>query len=165
MSKIKWTIPTKEVYQHIFKSKMHSKAIVENGGKVIIGDINLEATKKVCNAINTEYPGKAYPVYLNVLDKSSIQSVLDEYPDINVLINNAAIDPKVTDSSGPSGSFESLSLDEWNLSIDVMMKGTFLCSQVFCPYFESKGGGIVINISSDLGVIAPDQRIYEGSKK
>ena len=85
--------------------------------------------------------------------------------DINVIINNAAIDPKVTDSSGPSGSFESLSLEEWNLSVDVMMKGTFLCSQVFCPHFKKNGGGIVINISSDLGVIAPDQRIYKGSKK
>ena len=145
--------------------EMHSQAIVENGGKVIIGDINLEATKKVCDTINNEYPGKAYPAYLNVLDKSSIQSVLDEYPNINVLINNAAIDPKVTNSSGPSGSFEFLSLDEWDLSIDVMMKGTFLCSQVFCPHFKNNGGGVVVNISSDLGVIAPDQRIYEGSKK
>ena len=145
--------------------EMHSQAIVENGGKVIIGDINLDATKKVCDAINSKYPGKAHPVYLNVLDKTSIQNVLKTHSDINVLINNAAIDPKVTGTTGPSGSFESLSIEEWNLSVDVMMKGTFLCSQVFCPYFKKNGGGIVINISSDLGVIAPDQRIYDGSKK
>lgn len=145
--------------------EMHSQAIVENGGKVIIGDINLEATEKVCDSINSKYPGKAYSVYLNVLDKTSIQNVLGKYSDINILINNAAIDPKVTDSSGPSGSFESLSLEEWTLSVDVMMKGTFLCSQVFCPHFKKNGGGIVINISSDLGVIAPDQRIYEGFEK
>lgn len=147
--------------------RMHSEAIVANGGKVIVGDINIESAEKTCKEINELYSPleKAFPAYLNVLDKTSIQSVLDEYPDINILINNAAIDPKVTDTTGPSGSFESLSIEEWDLSVDVMMKGTFLCSQVFCPHFKNNGGGIVINISSDLGVIAPDQRIYEGSKK
>jgi|TARA_B100000073_G_scaffold33128_1_gene25135 NAD(P)-dependent dehydrogenase (short-subunit alcohol dehydrogenase family) len=147
--------------------RMHSEAIVANGGKVIVGDIDIESAEKTCKEINELYSPleKAFPAYLNVLDKTSIQSVLDEYPDINILINNAAIDPKVTDTTGPSGSFESLSIEEWDLSVDVMMKGTFLCSQVFCPHFKNNGGGIVINISSDLGVIAPDQRIYEGSKK
>ena len=145
--------------------EMHSQAIVENGGKVIIGDINLEATKKVCYTINSKYPGKAYPVYLNVLDKTSIQNVLEMYSDINVLINNAAIDPKVKTDSGPGGAFESLSLDEWNLSVDVIMKGTFLCSQVFCPHFASNGGGNIINISSVMGVIAPNQSIYGDYRK
>ena len=155
--------------------RMHSEAIVANGGKVIVADIDIESAEKTCKKINELYspagPGfsypieKAFPIYLNVLDKTSIQNVLETHSDINVLINNAAIDPKVTDSSGPAGSFESLSLEEWNLSVDVMMKGTFLCSQVFCPHFKNNGGGIVINISSDLGVIAPDQRIYGGSKK
>ena len=165
--------------------RMHSEAIVANGGKVIVGDIDIESAEKTCKEINKLFSPvrrstgalvgpefsydppleKAFPAYLNVLDKTSIQSVLDEYSDINILINNAAIDPKVTDTTGPSGSFESLSIEEWDLSVDVMMKGTFLCSQVFCPHFKNNGGGIVINISSDLGVIAPDQRIYEGSKK
>jgi len=157
--------------------RMHSEAIVANGGKVIVGDIDIESAERTCREINEFYspvgPGfsydppleKAFPVYLNVLDKTSIQNVLETYPDINVLINNAAIDPKVTDTTGPSGSFESLSIEEWDLSVDVMLKGTFLCSQVFCPHFEKNGGGVVINISSDLGVISPDQRIYNGSKK
>jgi NAD(P)-dependent dehydrogenase (short-subunit alcohol dehydrogenase family) len=157
--------------------RMHSEAIVANGGKIVVGDIDIESAKRTCREINELYspvgPGfsydppleKAFPVYLNVLDKTSIQNVLEMYPDINVLINNAAIDPKVTDTTGPSGSFESLSIEEWDLSVDVMLKGTFLCSQVFCPHFEKNGGGVVINISSDLGVISPDQRIYNGSKK
>jgi len=145
--------------------EMHSQAIVENGGKVIIGDINLEATKKVCDTINSKYPGKAYPVYLNVLDNTSIQNVLEMHSDINVLINNAAIDPKVKNDSGPGGAFESLSLEEWDLSVDVIMKGTFLCSQVFCPHFKKNGGGNIINISSVMGVIAPNQSIYGDYRK
>tara|TARA_R100000773_G_C4173565_1_gene86269 strand:- start:37 stop:750 length:714 start_codon:yes stop_codon:yes gene_type:complete len=144
---------------------MHSEVVVENGGKVIIGDINIEAAQKVADDLNQNYPDKAHPISLDVLDKKSIENCLIAHDDINTLINNAAIDPKVTKDSGPGGAFESLSEYEWDLSIDVIMKGTFLCSQVFCPFFANKGGGIVVNISSVLGVIAPNQSIYGESFK
>jgi NAD(P)-dependent dehydrogenase (short-subunit alcohol dehydrogenase family) len=145
--------------------EMHSQAIVEYGGKVIVGDLNLESAQRVCDKINSKHPNKAYAIELNVLDKESIRRTLQLYPDINVLINNAAIDPKVTDTKGPSGPFESLSEPEWDLSVDVILKGTFLCSQVFCPHFERNGGGIVINISSVMGVVSPNQSIYGDFKK
>lgn len=145
--------------------EMHSEAIVENGGKVVVGDLNFEAAQRVCDNINSKYPNKAFAVRLNVLDKKSIETTLQLYPNINVLINNAAIDPKVTDKKGPSGPFENLSESEWDLSVDVILKGTFLCSQVFCPHFEKNGGGIVINISSVMGVVSPNQDIYGDFKK
>ena len=47
------------------------------------------------------------------------------HPNINVLINNAAIDPKVKGSIGPSGDFETLSESDWNLSVDVILKRNF----------------------------------------
>lgn len=145
--------------------RMHSEVVVENGGKVIVGDINIEAAQKVADYLNDSYPNKAYAISLDVLDKKSIENCLITYDDINVLINNAAIDPKVTKDSGPGGAFETLSEQEWDLSVDVIMKGTFLCSQVFCPFFANKGGGVVINISSVMGVIAPNQSIYGESFK
>jgi len=147
--------------------EMHSQAIVEYGGRVIVGDLNIKAAEEVCDRINAKHilTREAFPVYLDVLNKESIENVLSLYPDINVLINNAAIDPKVTDTTGPSGPFENLGEDEWDLSVDVILKGTFLCSQVFCPHFEKNGGGIVINISSVLGVISPNQSIYGEFKK
>ena len=145
--------------------KSHSEAIVENGGKVIVGDIDIAAAQNVSDEINKKYPNKAHPIHLDVLDKNSINNCLNKHNDINVLINNAAIDPKVTKNSGPGGSFEQLSEQEWDLSVDVIMKGTFLCSQVFCPFFATKGSGVVINISSVMGVIAPNQSIYGNSFK
>ena len=93
------------------------------------------------------------------------ESIVSDTGSLDVLINNAAIDPKVTKDSGPGGAFETLSEQEWDLSVDVIMKGTFLCSQVFCPFFANKGGGVVINISSVMGVIAPNQSIYGESFK
>ena len=79
--------------------RMHSEVVVENGGKVIVGDINIEAAQKVADDLNQNYPDKAHAISLDVLDKKSIENCLITYDDINVLINNAASDPKVTKDS------------------------------------------------------------------
>ena len=62
--------------------------------------------------------------------------------------------------------FEDLSLDRWNKSIQVNLTGAFLCSQIFIKkMLNNNTKGVIINIASDLGVIAPDQRIYEDDVK
>jgi len=48
----------------------------------------------------------------------------------------------------------------WKDGIDAALNGTFICSQVFSNKMLETGGGVILNIASDLGVIAPDQRIY-----
>ena len=54
----------------------------------------------------------------------------------------------------------------WNKSLEVNLTGAFLCSQVFInKMINDKIQGVVINVASDLGIIAPDQRIYDGDVK
>ena len=49
----------------------------------------------------------------------------------------------------------------WNEGIDAALNGTFYCSQAVANKMISQGiQGVILNISSDLGIIAPDQRIY-----
>jgi NAD(P)-dependent dehydrogenase (short-subunit alcohol dehydrogenase family) len=50
--------------------------------------------------------------------------------------------------------------DYWNEGVDAAMNGTFYCSQAVANKMLAQGGGVILNISSDLGVIAPDQRLY-----
>ena len=111
------------------------------------------------------YGDRAQAVFVDVTNKSSIYDAASLHPEVNVLINNAAKDPKVTSDGKVHGAFETLTLQEWREGISTSLDGTFLCSQVFCNKFTDAGGGIIINISSDLGVIAPDQRIYMNGKK
>jgi len=146
--------------------EMHAEAVVEHGGAAIIADIDVEAACEVANRINKKYDSdRAHAVYVDVTDKESIISAAEKFPDINVLINNAAKDPKVSSDGGVGGTFGNMTLDQWWEGIDIALTGTFLCSQVFCSKFEKDGYGIVLNISSDLGVMAPDQRIYDKDKK
>jgi len=81
---------------------------------------------------------------------------------IDILINNAAKDPKVKKGGGltPDSRFETMTPEYWNEGVDAAMNGTFYCSQAVANKMLQNGGGVILNIASDLGVIAPDQRLY-----
>ena len=104
---------------------------------------------------------------MDITSKQSVESVRDEilkrFSRIDFLINNAAIDPKVTNKPDekPWSRFENFPEDMWDKELDVGLKGAFICSQVFGAEMARRGKGVILNISSDLGIIAPDQRIYK----
>jgi NAD(P)-dependent dehydrogenase (short-subunit alcohol dehydrogenase family) len=82
---------------------------------------------------------------------------------VDILVNNAAIDPKVQGDQGivETSRLEHFPLDQWNLQVAVGLTGAFLCSQVFGSAMATDGkGGVILNIASDLSVFAPDQRLY-----
>ena len=141
----------------------HAEAIVEYGGNVILADWHKDKAKENARLIN-EKNGKtvAKGVYMDVTDKELIQSVVDKYDKIDILINNAAKDPKVENSEGmtPSSRFETMTSEYWNEGIGASLHGTFFCSQVVANKMLETGGGVIIYIASCLGNIAPDQRIY-----
>jgi NAD(P)-dependent dehydrogenase (short-subunit alcohol dehydrogenase family) len=82
---------------------------------------------------------------------------------IDVLINNAASNyfPKKTKKNNLK--LENFSNDLWDKDLLVGLKGSYLCTKVFGTYMSKFKKGKIINISSDLGIIAPDQRIYKDS--
>jgi NAD(P)-dependent dehydrogenase (short-subunit alcohol dehydrogenase family) len=99
---------------------------------------------------------------MDVTDKGSIENVFNQYPKVDILINNAAKDPKVKKGGGlnTESRFETMTQEYWSAGIDAALNGTFLCSQVASNKMLETGGGVILNIASDLGIIAPDQRIY-----
>ena len=82
---------------------------------------------------------------------------------IDVLINNAAIDYPPLKSKSNNLKLETFSNELWDRDISVSLKGSYLCTKVFGSYMCKFKKGSIINISSDLGIIAPDQRIYKKS--
>ena len=157
----------------------HAEAILEFGGEVVLADIvSEEEQEKVVTHLKQKYDDPIWKpeissVYMDVTDKVSIQTAVDKYVKIDVLINNAGIDPKVEDGLDWKNKFEHLELDLWNEMLNVTLTGTFLCSQVVVNKMLSTGlespyctrGGVILNIASDLSVISPDQRIYKDENK
>ncbi len=82
---------------------------------------------------------------------------------VDILVNNAAIDPKMKGGAGmvESSRLENFPLEQWNVQVAVGLTGAFLCSQAFGTQMAQDGkGGVILNIASDLSVFSPDQRLY-----
>lgn len=145
----------------------HCLALAETGALVIVTDINEKSCVDTCHKLHEVIPKANFiPYKMDVTDVEEIKqikhSIIDKFGSIDILINNAAIDPKVkkNDSLLEESRLENFSLDAWNLQLNVGLTGAFLCSREFGTWMAQNGGGAILNISSDLSVIAPDQRIY-----
>jgi len=146
--------------------RKHAEAVIEAGGIPVIADIDKRLAEKTASELSLKYKKEAIGIYMDITSKQSVVSVRDEilkrFSKIDFLINNAAIDPKVTKSPNVKSlsRFENFPEDMWDKELDVGLKGSFICSQVFGIEMAKRREGVILNISSDLGIIAPDQRIY-----
>lgn len=102
---------------------------------------------------------------IDITDEKSIKKFYDSFKnkEINCLINNAAIDaiPKF----GKKNDFKYPNIGTWHKELSVSILGSFLMIKYFGDKMTKQKKGSIINIGSDLSVIAPNQKIYENSYK
>ncbi len=145
----------------------HARAVLSGGGVVVLLDINKKGLNEEKKRLLDDFENAVVEVLVaDITDMKQLESVRDKliekYGHIDVLINNAANNPKMESKSSNMGAirFDNLPIEIWDQDIAVGLTGAFLCAQVFGKQMERNGKGVILNISSDLGVIAPDQRIY-----
>ena len=148
-----------------FLGKKHAEAIAEFGGIPILLDIDKKTGDEKAQRISKEYKVDCEFQYCDITDESQVSSVRDfllsKFGHIDILVNNAAIDPKVGAKNGKDLSrLENFPIDQWNFELSVGLTGSMLCSKIFGYEMSKNGYGVILNISSDLGIIAPDQRLY-----
>lgn len=144
----------------------HSIALLESNANLIITDINKAKLNDLKEKLYKESESsKIDCFYLDVADIKSVESLRTELKtkkiDVNILINNAALNPQVKKNKIDGGSrFESFSNTQWDKEIAVGLTGAFNCSKIFGEEMSKKKGGVIINVASDLSVIAPNQNLY-----
>lgn len=144
----------------------HAEAIAEFGGVPVLIDIDGELAERKASVLRSQFDVPSLGLRCDVTKKTELEGVrrqlLKSYGHIDILLNNAAVDPKVgKDGAGESfGRLEDFSLNQWNLEIEVGLTGAFLAAQVFGCVMANQGKGVIVNIASDLALIAPDQRVY-----
>jgi NAD(P)-dependent dehydrogenase (short-subunit alcohol dehydrogenase family) len=146
----------------------HAAALLAIGATVVLTDIGEVALASARSALARE--ADAERIVTHVMDVSRLESIKHVAGKlqaarlrVDVLVNNAAIDPKVVGDQGvqETSRLENFPLDQWDLQIAVGLTGAFLCSQVFGTAMAQDGkGGVILNIASDLSVFSPDQRLY-----
>ena len=147
----------------------HCEALLECDANLVLVDINNKKLNEVKNYLIDKYPKSKLQIYsADLTIKKSLLDIRNDLQnkniDLNILINNAAINPNVDSSNKIYNStrLESFSLEEWNKQISVGLTGSFLCCQIFgSEMAKLNKPASIVNIASDLSVIAPDQRLYK----
>lgn len=145
--------------------RQHAEAIAEMGGIPVIVDIRDAAAKDVASGIADRHKNRALAVAADITDHASVTRLLEQvlatFGRVDILINNAANDPKVGDRNTAWSRLEVFPIDVWERDISVGLTGALICSQVIGTHMAEAGAGVILNIASDLALIGPDQRIYE----
>ncbi len=141
----------------------HAEVIAAAGGIPVLADLDLERANLAAADVAQRFGVAAWGVKVDITDLDQVHGLLAQVlarnGRIDVLINNAANNPKVENQSG-FFRVENFPLHQWDADMNVGLKGAFLCSQIIGGEMARNGGGVILNISSEYGVNSPDQRLY-----
>lgn len=142
------------------------RGLAEFGANVVVVDLDEKETKVFAKELAEYYGQKSLGIACDVSSpddvKSMVSKVVEKFGKIDILHNNAA--SKSDDLNAFFAPFEEYSLDEWRSIMSVNLDGMFLVAQAVGSQMVKQGkGGSIIQTSSIYGILAPDQRIYEGS--
>ncbi len=148
-----------------FLGVQHAEAVARAGASPVLVDIRGEQAQAEAEKLSARWKVPSVGLAADVTRSADVAAVRDavigRLGRIDILINNAAIDAKAVEGGGLEGSrLETFSLERWNAEIAVGLTGAFLCSQILGSEMARRRRGVIVNVASDLGVIAPDQRIY-----
>lgn len=144
--------------------EMHARAILDAGGIPVMLDIDEKRVQSLQSKLVEDY--KNYDMLFEVVDITNETALLkikkkivSKFKRIDGLINNACNNPSMKDSN-MDGRFETFSHEEWSRDIEVGLYGAVCCCKVFGKYMAEMGHGVIVNIASDLAIVAPNQSLY-----
>ena len=123
-----------------------AKLIAEEGGQVVVSDINQEKASVIADEIS-ETETQALAVQADVTReedvKAMVETTIEHYGTISILVNNAGI-------LYPT-RIEQITKAEWDRVLEVNLTGTFLCSQMVLKTMKKNRYGRIVNMSSSAG--------------
>lgn len=135
-------------------------ALAGAGASVAVADLNLALAEETGHQIE-KLGVKAFPVQADVANEESVAKMVEQTTanlgTIDILVNNAGINRR--------GPCVELSLEDFEATLNVNLKGTFLCCRAVGPQLIAKQYGKVINIASLLGSVAQANRVPYASSK
>jgi NAD(P)-dependent dehydrogenase (short-subunit alcohol dehydrogenase family) len=142
----------------------HGAILKAAGASVVLLDLPIEDPQLRARQLASEYGSEALGIATDITNEASVQEaraqVLESFGRIDILINNAANNPKVEEGNTTWSRLENFPVDVWDADIRVGLTGAFLCSRVFGSEMAKRKSGVILNVASDLALIAPDQRLY-----
>jgi NAD(P)-dependent dehydrogenase (short-subunit alcohol dehydrogenase family) len=143
--------------------RSHALALARAGAKVVVSDISLEDCQKVVEEIKNQ-GGEAITAKCDVTKKEEVEAMvkktMDKWRRIDILVNNAGIVQQIP--------FLEMKEEDWDRTLDINLKGSFLCAQAVAKEMAKQKSGSIINIASvemgQQGIGAPAIVHYTASK-
>ena len=137
-----------------------SEEMARAGAHVVLGDVNLEGAQARAEAINNS-GGSASAVKIDVSNVTEVREVFDfimkDKKPVDIVVNNAGITR--------DGLMVRMKESDWDLVLDINLKGSFLCSQQAAKQMMKQKSGAIVNIASIVGVMGNfGQANYSASK-
>jgi 2-deoxy-D-gluconate 3-dehydrogenase len=152
--------------------RRYCEALLQAGAAVVIGDLDAAHAQALAADLGRALAPRALGIGLDVTDPGSVQRTVDTavsaFGRLDVLVNNAALTVRggserlsPTDYFAP---FEEYRVEVWEQALRTNLTGMLLCAQAAGRQMlkQDPPGGVMVNISSTYGVVAPDQRLYAG---
>jgi len=136
-----------------------ARRLAEEGAKVVVTDILREQAEATAASLRDDGL-QAHCIVADITKGAEVQRLVDEavahFGGVHILVNNAGF---------PRDRYlVKMSEDDWDLVMEVMLKGAFLASKAVMPRFIEQGWGRVINISSRAHFGNPTQANYSAAK-
>lgn len=144
----------------------HGQAVAEMGGIPVLLDLDAgraQAAARIAEESGVATLGLGVDITQSEQVTDALAQIQARLGRVDVLINNAANNPKMEQDQNSGGHWsrlEQFPLEAWQADIAVGLTGAFLCSRIIGAHLAAQGRGVILNIASDLALIGPDQRIY-----
>lgn len=140
-----------------------TETLAQLGAKVAAVDRDADSLARLTEALPSGIASEVKTFACDLTQKSQVsdlvQRIESEFTAIDCLCNNAA-----AKSENFFAPFEDFPLEDWNAVMATNLTSAMLCCQAFGPGMVARGKGAIVNTLSIYGIVAPDQRIYDGSE-
>jgi NAD(P)-dependent dehydrogenase (short-subunit alcohol dehydrogenase family) len=136
--------------------------LAQEGAFIVIADINIEGSRKSAEMILEKYGKRIKVIPTDITQEEQVvhmvKSTLEIDNRIDILVNNSGI-------AGPTKNIEDISLEEWEETMAVNLRGMFLCCKHVVPVMKKQNRGNIVNIASVTGKRPLTQRSPYGTTK
>ena len=147
----------------------YCEALLQAGARVVVGDLDGPRAEALAKELGSE---RALGQTLDVTSEDSVhqatQAAVERFGALDILVNNAALTVRGgSERLAPAdyfAPFEDYKREVWDQALSVNLTGMLLCAQAAGRQMlrQDPPGGVLVNVSSTYGVVAPDQRLYAG---